>query len=229
MRGASWWRGRAGLNDVSVGIELVNPGHEWGYRPFPERRWRRSSALAQAIMARWADARRGRSWRTATSPRTARRIRASCSTGSALARAGDRASGPSPGGELDAAGDARGERWQRSAIPLEGQGVSLRQSPRGLPAPLPAEPARRRARRGDPAAAGRCRRLASRPACDYLSRPVTGGRTAAPAGDAGEESPGSTGTRCRVTPGGGDPRESATESIPPAGAPAFGPGACGQG
>ncbi len=32
----------------------------------------------------------------------------------------------------------------------------------------------------------------------------------------GEESPGSTGTRCRVTPGEGDLRESATESKPPA-------------
>ena len=32
----------------------------------------------------------------------------------------------------------------------------------------------------------------------------------------GEESPGSTGPGCRVTPGGGDPRESATENIPPA-------------
>ena len=31
---------------------------------------------------------------------------------------------------------------------------------------------------------------------------------------AGEESPGSMETRCRVTPGGGDPRESATEIIP---------------
>ncbi len=31
----------------------------------------------------------------------------------------------------------------------------------------------------------------------------------------GEESPGSTEKRCRVTPGGGDPRESATESKPP--------------
>jgi hypothetical protein len=31
----------------------------------------------------------------------------------------------------------------------------------------------------------------------------------------GEESPGSTEVRCRVTPGGGDPRESATESTPP--------------
>ena len=33
---------------------------------------------------------------------------------------------------------------------------------------------------------------------------------------AGEESPGSMETRCRVTPGGGNPRESATESKPPA-------------
>ncbi len=32
---------------------------------------------------------------------------------------------------------------------------------------------------------------------------------------AGEESPGSMEARCRVTPGGGDPRESATESKPP--------------
>ena len=31
----------------------------------------------------------------------------------------------------------------------------------------------------------------------------------------GEESPGSMETRCRVMPGGGDPRESATESKPP--------------
>ena len=44
------------------------------------------------------------------------------------------------------------------------------------------------------------------------------GRTAAVAGfDPGmEESPGSTGIRCRLTAGGGDPRESATENKPPA-------------
>ncbi len=24
------------VNDASIGIELVNPGHEWGYRPFTE-------------------------------------------------------------------------------------------------------------------------------------------------------------------------------------------------
>ncbi len=32
--GISWWRGVADLNDRSIGIEVVNPGHEWGYRPF---------------------------------------------------------------------------------------------------------------------------------------------------------------------------------------------------
>jgi len=33
---------------------------------------------------------------------------------------------------------------------------------------------------------------------------------------AGEESPGSLDMRCRITSGGGDPRESATENEPPA-------------
>ncbi len=34
--GRSWWRGIEDVNSASVGIELVNPGHELGYRPFPE-------------------------------------------------------------------------------------------------------------------------------------------------------------------------------------------------
>lgn len=33
--GVSHWRGATNLNDRSVGIEIVNPGHEFGYRPFP--------------------------------------------------------------------------------------------------------------------------------------------------------------------------------------------------
>ncbi len=33
--GVSFWRGHSGLNDRSIGIEIVNPGHEHGYRDFP--------------------------------------------------------------------------------------------------------------------------------------------------------------------------------------------------
>lgn len=33
--GSSYWRGLTDINSASVGIELVNPGHEFGYRPFP--------------------------------------------------------------------------------------------------------------------------------------------------------------------------------------------------
>ncbi len=34
--GKSYWRGMTALNACSIGIEIVNPGHEHGYRPFPE-------------------------------------------------------------------------------------------------------------------------------------------------------------------------------------------------
>lgn len=34
--GVSAWRGRENLNHTSIGIELVNPGQEFGYRDFPE-------------------------------------------------------------------------------------------------------------------------------------------------------------------------------------------------
>jgi N-acetylmuramoyl-L-alanine amidase len=34
--GRSYWRGITDVNSASIGIELVNPGHEWGYRPFPD-------------------------------------------------------------------------------------------------------------------------------------------------------------------------------------------------
>jgi N-acetylmuramoyl-L-alanine amidase len=34
--GRSHWRGIDDVNSASIGIEIVNPGHEWGYRPFPD-------------------------------------------------------------------------------------------------------------------------------------------------------------------------------------------------
>ena len=43
--GVSCWEGESDLNAVSVGIEIVNPGHEWGYRPFPEAQMASVEAL----------------------------------------------------------------------------------------------------------------------------------------------------------------------------------------
>ncbi len=50
--GISFWRGMRALNDSSVGIEIVNPGHEWGYRAFPEAQIAAVLALARGIVHR---------------------------------------------------------------------------------------------------------------------------------------------------------------------------------
>ena len=50
--GVSFWRGRRMLNDSSVGIEIVNPGHEWGYQPFPDAQVEAVEALCLAILGR---------------------------------------------------------------------------------------------------------------------------------------------------------------------------------
>lgn len=34
--GRSHWRDITDVNSASVGIEIVNPGHDWGYHPFPD-------------------------------------------------------------------------------------------------------------------------------------------------------------------------------------------------
>jgi N-acetylmuramoyl-L-alanine amidase len=51
--GRSWWRGDEDLNSRSIGIEIVNPGHEWGYRPFPEPQIAAVLELCQGILSRW--------------------------------------------------------------------------------------------------------------------------------------------------------------------------------
>jgi len=35
--GLSHWRGETDINSASIGIELVNPGHEFGYTEFPDK------------------------------------------------------------------------------------------------------------------------------------------------------------------------------------------------
>jgi N-acetylmuramoyl-L-alanine amidase len=50
--GRSYWRGITDINSASIGIELVNPGHEHGYRPFPEAQMEALIPLLAGIMAR---------------------------------------------------------------------------------------------------------------------------------------------------------------------------------
>jgi N-acetylmuramoyl-L-alanine amidase len=52
--GVSSWRGRDDVNGASIGIELVNPGHEFGYRRFPEAQMAALEALCRDILARHA-------------------------------------------------------------------------------------------------------------------------------------------------------------------------------
>jgi N-acetylmuramoyl-L-alanine amidase len=50
--GRSCWEGESDLNAVSIGIEIVNPGHEWGYRSFPEPQMFSLERLCQDLIAR---------------------------------------------------------------------------------------------------------------------------------------------------------------------------------
>src|SRR3546814_14999771 len=46
------WRGITDVNSASIGIEIVNPGHEWGYRPFPEEQIAALIPLMHGIVRR---------------------------------------------------------------------------------------------------------------------------------------------------------------------------------
>jgi len=52
--GRSHWRGITDINSASVGIEIVNPGHEWGYRPFTAEQIDALIPLVAAIKDRHA-------------------------------------------------------------------------------------------------------------------------------------------------------------------------------
>ncbi len=51
--GIACWRGVEDVNGASIGIELVNPGHEFGYRPFPETQIAACETLGSDILSRW--------------------------------------------------------------------------------------------------------------------------------------------------------------------------------
>lgn len=51
--GVSFWRGETDLNSVSIGIEVWNPGHEFGYTDFLPAQIDAVIELCQGIMQRW--------------------------------------------------------------------------------------------------------------------------------------------------------------------------------
>ena len=51
--GVSFWKGERDINAVSIGIEIVNPGHEFGYPDFPEMQIEALIGLLDAIRGRW--------------------------------------------------------------------------------------------------------------------------------------------------------------------------------
>lgn len=50
--GVSYWAGETNVNARSIGIEIVNPGHEFGYVPFAEKQIGALLDLCEAIIAR---------------------------------------------------------------------------------------------------------------------------------------------------------------------------------
>ncbi len=50
--GVGFWHGVRDINSTSIGIEIVNPGHEYGYRAFPDAQIAALGVLARDIMQR---------------------------------------------------------------------------------------------------------------------------------------------------------------------------------
>lgn len=50
--GFSFWNGEHDINTHSIGIEIVNPGHDWGYRPFTGAQMKTLVPLCKEIMQR---------------------------------------------------------------------------------------------------------------------------------------------------------------------------------
>ena len=52
--GHAVWAGETDINSISIGIEVQNPGHEFGYPDFPEPQLRALEALCRDIIGRYA-------------------------------------------------------------------------------------------------------------------------------------------------------------------------------
>jgi N-acetylmuramoyl-L-alanine amidase len=50
--GVSYWAGEEDINSCSIGIEIINPGHDWGYPDFPLRQIAALIALCRGIILR---------------------------------------------------------------------------------------------------------------------------------------------------------------------------------
>jgi N-acetylmuramoyl-L-alanine amidase len=50
--GVASWRGSSDVNGRSIGVELANPGHEWGYRPYPKAQMAALVDLCRGLLAR---------------------------------------------------------------------------------------------------------------------------------------------------------------------------------
>jgi len=50
--GVSYWAGERDINGISIGIELVNPGHDFGYRAFPQPQMAALIELGREILGR---------------------------------------------------------------------------------------------------------------------------------------------------------------------------------
>lgn len=50
--GVSYWAGETDINSTSIGIEIQNPGHKWGYRPFPPQQMQAVAELCTDILTR---------------------------------------------------------------------------------------------------------------------------------------------------------------------------------
>ena len=149
--GKSRWRGVGDVNSASVGIEIVNPGHEFGYRPFPDEQIASVIPLVADIKARHGIGRGNVVGHSDIAP-TRKEDPGELFPWAALAKR--RLALPSPTRDLI------DPYWTDAGflLALERFGYDVTRRAKGgdrLPAPLPARPHRRDHRRRMPGQAAR--------------------------------------------------------------------------